>query len=240
MSQQPSPHTAVSATRTSLFEHEVAAQAISRQSYPNCNVGDTRLLTGRAPGRRCRQCQDKDPPFNNGAGGLGNWPYCILDIGRALGGKFVAKVPSAARELRGAIKLAMQDEASIGKKGLDIRMTEAGEAPIFGHVLPLTGSDLRTRLQPAAVAAVFIGMSPGNRDTAEAAAAAFNLTPAETRVLSNLLGGRTLAETAATLGIAATTAKSHLENIFTKTGVARQADLMRLATSLAPPTRLGH
>src|SRR5215831_12057374 len=42
--------------------------------------------------------------------------------------------------------------------------------------------------------------------------------------------------TAATLDIAATTAKSHLENIFTKTGVSRQADLMRLATSLAPPT----
>jgi DNA-binding CsgD family transcriptional regulator len=46
-----------------------------------------------------------------------------------------------------------------------------------------------------------------------------------------------LAETAAALGIAPTTAKSHLENIFAKTGVARQADLMRLASGLAPPTR---
>jgi len=101
----------------------------------------------------------------------------------------------------------------------------------------LTGSDLRTRLQPAAVAAVFIGVSPSNQDAADAAAAAFKLTPAETRVLANLLGGRTLAETAATLGIAPTTAKSHLENIFAKTGVARQADLMRLATGLAPPTK---
>jgi hypothetical protein len=50
-------------------------------------------------------------------------------------------------------------------------------------------SDLRTRLQPAAVAALFIGVSPSNQDTASAAAAAFNLTPAETRVLVNLLGG---------------------------------------------------
>jgi len=46
-----------------------------------------------------------------------------------------------------------------------------------------------------------------------------------------------LVETAVTLGIASTTAKSHLENIFAKTGVARQADLVRLATGLAPPTR---
>jgi DNA-binding CsgD family transcriptional regulator len=158
---------------------------------------------------------------------------------QALGGKFVAKVPSAATELRAAIKLATQGEAGIGKTGLAIRMAEAGEEPIFGHVLPLTGGDLRTRLQPAAVAAVFIGVSPDNQDAANAAAAAFNLTPAETRVLASLLGGRTLAVTATTLGIAATTAKSHLENIFTKTGVSRQADLVRLATGLAPPTRLG-
>ena len=156
---------------------------------------------------------------------------------QALGGKFSAKVPSAARELRGAIKLATQDEASIGKTGLAIRLTEAGETPIFAHVLPLTGSNLRTRLQPSAVVAVFIGVSPSNQHTADAAAAAFNLTPAETRVLANLLGGHTLATTAATLGIARTTTKSHLENIFAKTGVARQADLMHLATSLIPPTK---
>jgi DNA-binding CsgD family transcriptional regulator len=155
---------------------------------------------------------------------------------QASGGKFVANITSAGRELRAAVKQAMQDEASIGRTGLAIRLTEPGEPPIFAHVLPLTGSDLRTRLQPAAVAAVFIGVPPSNQDAADAAAAAFKLTPAEIRVLANLLGGHTLAKTAATLGIAPTTAKSHLENIFTKTGVARQADLMRLATSLTPPT----
>ena len=93
---------------------------------------------------------------------------------QARAGKFSAKVPSAARELRGAIKLATQDEACIGKTGLAVRLTEVGEAPIFAHVLPLTGSDLRTRLQPAAVAAV---LSPDNQDTAAAAAAAFDHGP---------------------------------------------------------------
>jgi DNA-binding CsgD family transcriptional regulator/PAS domain-containing protein len=158
---------------------------------------------------------------------------------QASGGKFLAKAPSAARELRAAINLATKDEASIGKTGLAIGLTEAGEAPIFAHVLPLTGSDLRTRLQPAAIAAVFIGVPHTDQDAAATTAAAFGLTPAETRVLASLLGGRTLAATAATLGIAATTAKSHLENIFSKTGVSRQADLMRLATGLTPPTSLG-
>jgi hypothetical protein len=39
------------------------------------------------------------------------------------------------------------------------------------------------------------------------------------------------------VGIAGTTAKTHLENIFSKTGVSRQSDLMRLGTGLIPPTR---
>lgn len=153
------------------------------------------------------------------------------------GGKFSAKAPSAAKELRGAIKLATQDEASIGKTGLAVRLTDAGETPIFAHVLPLTGSDLRTRLQPAAIAAVFIGVSPDNQGTAAAAAAAFGLTPAETRVLASLVGGHSLVKAAAKLGIAPTTAKWHLENVFAKTGVARQADLVGLAKSLEAPTR---
>ena len=66
--------------------------------------------------------------------------------------------------------------------------------------------------------------------------AAFGLTPAETRVLTCLLVGRTLAETATTLGIAVATAKTHLEHIFSKTGVTRQADLMPLWARLVSPT----
>jgi DNA-binding CsgD family transcriptional regulator/PAS domain-containing protein len=150
-----------------------------------------------------------------------------------------AKVPTAAAELRAAIGLAAQAEADIGKIGLAIRLTEPEMPPVFAHVLPLTGSDLRTRLRPAAVAAVFIAGTPDERDAADLMAAAFGLTPAETKVLASLLAGRTLAETAGTLGIAVTTAKTHLDNIFSKTEVTRQADLMRLGTGLIPPTRAG-
>src|SRR5262245_38165517 len=144
---------------------------------------------------------------------------------------------SAAKELRDAISLAADDEAGIGKTGLAINLTGPDGPPVFAHVLPLTGSDLRTRLEPAAVAAVFISAPANAQDGADATAAAFGLTPAETRVLASLLVGRTLAETAVALGIAASTANTHLDNIFAKTGVSRQADLMRLGTALTPPTR---
>ena len=68
-------------------------------------------------------------------------------------------------------------------------------------------------------------------------AAAFGLTPAETRLLESLITGRTLKETAAALGIAMTTAKTHLDTVFQKTGVNRQAELMRLAARAASPAR---
>src|SRR5262249_27192921 len=120
-----------------------------------------------------------------------------------------------------------------------IRLSEFGAWPVSAHVLPLAGSDLRTRLRPTAVAAVFISSPPDEQDGAAATAAGFGLTPAETRLLSSLLAGRTLAESAQALGIAMSTARTHLDNIFAKTGVTRQADLVRLGTGLVPPTRSG-
>ena len=68
-------------------------------------------------------------------------------------------------------------------------------------------------------------------------AAAYGLTPAETRLIESLLSGRSLNETATALDIAITTAKTHLDNIFHKTGVNRQAELMLLASRAASPAR---
>jgi DNA-binding CsgD family transcriptional regulator/PAS domain-containing protein len=151
-------------------------------------------------------------------------------------GVLQAAAPSATSELRAALALAAGNEAGIGKTGLAIRLTEPDVPPILAHVLPLTGSEFRTRLQPAAVAAVFIGAPPDAQDGADAVAAAFGLTPAETKVLASLFAGRTLTETAATLSITRPTAKTHLEHILLKTRVTRQAELMRLWTGLISPT----
>ncbi|RUU14536.1 hypothetical protein EOD08_29975, partial [Mesorhizobium sp. M6A.T.Ca.TU.002.02.2.1] len=139
-----------------------------------------------------------------------------------------AKIPSASRELHSAIMLAAQDDASIGKTGVAVLLTEPGLPPVFARVLPMAGGDLRAGMDPASVAAVFIGNAPDEHDAADMLATAFGLTLAETRVLASLLAGHTLAETGASLHIASTTTKTHLDNIFQKTGVSRQADLMRL------------
>jgi DNA-binding CsgD family transcriptional regulator/PAS domain-containing protein len=164
----------------------------------------------------------------------------LLSSGRAIQavrGVLQANAPAAAKELRAAIRLSVQDEAAMGQTGLAIRLSDDDMPPVFAHVLPLAGGELRAGLRPDAAAAIFIGAPADEQDAADAVAAAFGLTPAETRVLANLLSGSTLAETAASLGIAMTTAKTHLDNIFQKTGVSRQAELMLLAARAAPPAK---
>jgi DNA-binding CsgD family transcriptional regulator/PAS domain-containing protein len=150
-----------------------------------------------------------------------------------------ANLSSAASELRAALAVAARDAPGISRTGAAIRLSAPAMPPVFAHVLPLAGSDVRTRLEPAAVAAVFIAAPADEQDGATMAAAAFDLTPAETRVLQSLLAGRTLAETATTLGISRSTANGHLDHIFVKTGVTRQADLIRLAIGLISPASQG-
>jgi DNA-binding CsgD family transcriptional regulator/PAS domain-containing protein len=152
-------------------------------------------------------------------------------------GVLQATAPEAAKELRSAIRPAAQDEAVLGKTGLAVRLDEGDEPPLFAHVLPLAHGELRTRLEPEAAAAVFISGGSDGAAGAHEMAAVYGLTPAETRLLECLLAGRNLAATAAALGVAMTTAKTHLDNIFQKTGVNRQAELMRLAARAASPAR---
>jgi DNA-binding CsgD family transcriptional regulator len=89
---------------------------------------------------------------------------------------------------------------------------------------------------PQATAAVFITQAETQPQADIAAlAASFGLTPTETRVLEHLAGGATLPQAAKTLGIAHSTAKTHLHHIFAKTGVSRQTDLIALIERLIPP-----
>ncbi len=104
------------------------------------------------------------------------------------------------------------------------------------HLLPLT-SAARARIGMAyrAVAALFVRKVALNSPRGEVVARAFELTPAERRVLLAIVEVGGVPETAAALGVAETTVKTHLHRVFSKTGASRQADLVKLAAGFSSP-----
>lgn len=144
-------------------------------------------------------------------------------------GTLAATNPSATRELRKAIRSAGRDRTSLGDAGVAVRVGTDSSSSVSAHVLPLKPCDARNGSFSRAVAAVFIGKPPQWQAAAEAVSSEFSLTEAEKRLLVTLLSGNPLAEAARSLGVSANTAKSHLSNIFSKTGVHRQSELPRLA-----------
>jgi DNA-binding CsgD family transcriptional regulator len=142
----------------------------------------------------------------------------------------------ANNELSKAIAFA-EHEVDIGKVGIALALRTSSGEPAVAHVLPLAHGDVRSRLLPDAAAAIFI-TQPGEGSPADLSgfAESFKLTPAETRVLQQLVhGGKTMLEVANELSVSEATAKTHLSHILAKTGVSRQGELIALVRDLVPP-----
>ncbi len=156
------------------------------------------------------------------------------------GGRLQAAQPAATERLRRAIAIATRDETRIGAAGIGLALTERSGEIATAHVLPLARRSLRPRLETPAVAAVFV--APGaSTPVAELTAVAegFGLTPSEMRVLERLVFGDSITGAAEALGIATTTAKTHLARILAKTGARRQTTLLTLVNRLVPAVSAG-
>ena len=98
------------------------------------------------------------------------------------------------------------------------------------QLAPITpGSGWRSVAPAGSAVALFVsdGDAAGSRPLV-AFAARYGLTRMESRVLAEIITGQGLPHVAETLQIGATTARSHLQKIFLKTGIAKQAELVRL------------
>jgi PAS domain-containing protein/DNA-binding CsgD family transcriptional regulator len=145
-----------------------------------------------------------------------------------------AVVPAASRELSEALRLAAGSDVRSGSKGMAVKLSDESNMPVVAHVLPLASTELGSRIEPA-VAAIFIRDRDDAGGNATLLATTYELTSAETRVLSRLLAGRSLPEAARELQVATSTVRTHLDVVFRKTGVSRQSELILLASQLSPP-----
>jgi len=128
-------------------------------------------------------------------------------------------------------------DGSHGDAPMSFAFDQADGRHRVAHVLPLTdGFRDRMGRQRRAVSAMFIQAVGALQPLpGEVLVRLYGLTPAETRLIVLLARDHSLGEAAATLGIARTTARTHLQRIFEKTGTRRQSQLMKLVLSTPPP-----
>jgi DNA-binding CsgD family transcriptional regulator len=144
---------------------------------------------------------------------------------------------SANRALRAALVAARDGDVALGGKGTSIPLRGSDGAEFIVHMLPLNAARQRS-IESDRHAAVILFIKrndPGDATAIAAFAARFGLTPQETRVLQTVVevGGVPMA--AEMLGISSATVRTHVTGIFDKTGVRRQADLLRLLMEMKSP-----
>lgn len=159
----------------------------------------------------------------------------LLAAGRGLtviNGRLTASHADAARRLEGLLAAAAHRAGP--------RTGCAMSVPSPGGGMPLA---LRTTPMPLDDGAVYLAASPvlvsvtdledQIRAPEEEMRLLFSLTPAEARLAVAIFDGQTLPEAAERFGVSVNTTRFQLARVFEKTGVARQADLVKLMMRLA-------
>jgi DNA-binding CsgD family transcriptional regulator len=152
-------------------------------------------------------------------------------------GKLVALDAQGDNALREILLAAGNGDAALVERGVTVHLTARDGEQFVTHVLPLTsGARRRAGQSYAAVAAVFVQKAGHDPSPAlEMLAQQFELTPAEVRVLDTIMDHGGVAEVARALKLSPATVRTHLRHVFEKTGVRRQADLVKLMTSFPAP-----
>lgn len=105
-----------------------------------------------------------------------------------------------------------------------------GRSPAILHIVPVRGF-ARDVFSNASAIIVLTPVPNGTAMSAELIQGLFDLTPAEARVARGIAEGSKVQELANRFGSSAATIRVQLRAVFEKTGVSRQADLVRLLSA---------
>lgn len=158
------------------------------------------------------------------------------DVLRSVSGRLVARAAEANLAIR-EIFVDARSVAAAARGGRTLSLTSHDGSHYLAHVVALP-SLMRGDAtgQGAAVGALMVWKAQlDRRSYVSLIDRTFELTRAELRVLQSIVEVGGVPETAIALGIAETTVKTHLHRVFAKTGVSRQADLVKLAAGFANP-----
>lgn len=156
----------------------------------------------------------------------------ILDANdglKILAGKLTAQYHTDNRELKRLIKMsfAQAEDKQMVPEAMSISRP-SGEIPlgVVIEVIPSLGwAEGKNQKRAVVYIRDAVGKSTTSTDISKKL---FGLTPAETALSLQLTNGLSLEEAAEALNIRRNTARAHLRSIFSKTGVRRQTELVRL------------
>jgi DNA-binding CsgD family transcriptional regulator len=157
------------------------------------------------------------------------------DLLRGVHGRLTASDAQVDQALHNAITVAAAADEEAGGKGSAVPLrSQVGERYV-AHVLPLSVGDRhKAGMGSRAVAALFVRKAELEAaPPSEVIRKTYKLTPTELRVLVAIVNVGGVRQVAGNLGVADTTVKTHLGRLFEKTGVSRQADLVKLVAGYA-------
>lgn len=150
-------------------------------------------------------------------------------------GRLRARIRIEDARLQSLVKRALPggNGTSAGSGSMTVSRPSGSPPRLVLHVSPV-GAAMPVR-EAYAVAAIVLVIEPETSTTAdpELVAEALGLTAAESRVATRLAEGHTLRDIAAATGRSIGTLRWHLNRIYEKNGISRQAELVQLIRSLS-------
>ena len=147
---------------------------------------------------------------------------------RLAAGQLTAAQPDAARGLAALVRCATSPAAGQRRGGSMPIPSPLGARPLSLTVAPLPPERVSVFELRASAIVWVTDLEAGMTPPEQKLRALFGLTQAETRVALALFEGATPREAAAQLDVSFHTVRAQLARIFDKTGVNRQAELIRL------------
>jgi DNA-binding CsgD family transcriptional regulator len=149
---------------------------------------------------------------------------------RYIHGQLAATSPALSARLHALTRNAASPKTDEAHAGGTLELCRGEDrSPLVAHVISLAPN--RTAaifdLDQPTVAVFVVDPATGLGAQIRHFAAGFGLTPAETRVLAEIIAGNGLPAAAARLKITGTTVRTHAYRILEKTGTNRQTELIR-------------
>ncbi len=123
------------------------------------------------------------------------------------------------------------------RQGIGVPLyAEDGERAV-AYVLPMVRSDVRLELGPGLAAVFLTGRADGQPPSIEILRTVLDVTATEAKVALLLSEGQKPNEIATSMGVSITTTRTHLKNLFAKTGTRDQTALVGMIKGLVLPLR---